>query len=87
MSPVTSDGRHCSAVSLPGGSGHYGLDNAVAAIAALRRAVPRFAKAAGGLGRRDRAGAMDAGHRHPSGQGRLPGAPTARLPRMRRLSV
>jgi hypothetical protein len=26
-----------------------------------------------------------AGHRHQSGQGRLPGAPTARLPRMRRL--
>ena len=55
MSPVASDGRRSSAVSLPGGSGHYGLDNAVAAIVALRRGVPCFAYAAGGLERHDRA--------------------------------
>jgi hypothetical protein len=57
----------------------------VAAILALHRAVPRFADAAGGLRRRDRARAADAGHRHRSGQGRRPGALTARLPRLRRL--
>ena len=85
MSPRTRDGWRSSAACVPGGSEHCGFDNAVAAIVALHRAVPRFANAAGGLGRRDRARAADAGHRHKSGQGRRPGAPTARLPRMRRL--
>jgi hypothetical protein len=47
--------------------------------------VLRFANAAGGLPRRARVRAADAGHGHRSGQGRLPGALTARLQRMRRL--
>ena len=74
-SPVTSDGRRSSAAPL-----HWvaqsiaDFANAVAASVALHRAVPCFANAAGGLGRRDRARTADAGHRDKSGHGRLPGA-------------
>ena len=86
---ATRDDRRCSAIGVPGGSRHHGLDNALAAIVALHRVLPvmpSFGRPNRGFGRqRGRAGeGGDAPGRASPGAAVASVLRTSRIPRLGR---